>query len=179
MIFDLPLEHPLSFVQIIGYIGMALGVLTFLQKDDVRLKLSMVVMTSVLIIHFVLLGRYVAAVSAAMAGSRAGLSLLPFVMKHRHYFASLFVVLTCVLGFLTYSRWFDLLPFITALIGTYSFFYLKGLWLRYSLLIGGALWLAHNILAQSYGPAVMEAFILSANVITITRLRIDQKKAAD
>ncbi|MFK7839618.1 MAG: YgjV family protein [Bdellovibrionales bacterium] len=178
IVFSLPSDHPLSYIQIVGYIGMALGIFVFLQRDDRRLKLSMVVMTAVMVIHFVLLGRYVAAISAASAGSRAGLSLIPFVMRHRHYFAAFFVVLTCVLGVVTYSEWFDSLPFMAALLGTYSFFYLKGLWLRCSLLVGGTFWLLHNIMALSYGPAVMEVFILSANAYTIFILLHERKKTA-
>jgi len=176
MIFDLPLNHPLSYVQIIGYVGMALGIFAFSQKSDVRLKLSMVAMTSVLVIHFVLLGRFVAAVSATSAGLRAGLSLVPFVMRHRHYFAVVFAVLTIILGVYSYARWFDILPFITALMGTFGFFYLSGIWLRINLLIGGVLWFGHNILALSYGPAVMEFVMFIANAITIYRLSLDVKK---
>ena len=178
MLLDLPPEHPLSYIQIIGYIGMALGVFTFLQKDDVRLKLSMIAMTSVLIIHFVLLGRYVAAVSCLMSALRAGLSLIPFAMKHRHYFVALFVILSCLLGVYTYQSPIDVLPFITAVLGTFAFFYLSGIRMRIAFVVIGSIWLTHNILAQSYGPMVMEAFIMTANIITIIRLRADDKKAA-
>jgi len=176
MIFDFPSDHPLSYIQIIGYIGMAVGIFAFAQKSDLRLKLSMVVMTSILVLHFILLGRYVAAISAASAGMRAGLSLVPFVMRHRHYFAAFFVIITSIMGFYTYVQWFDALPFITAIMGTFSLFYLRGIWLRVSLLIGGALWFVHNILALSYGPAIMEVIMFSVNTMTIYRLHLDIKK---
>ena len=171
----LPPEHPLSYIQIIGYIAMALGIAAFSQKDDVWLKVLMVCMTAVLITHFVLLGTYVAAVSSFIAGSRAGLSLLPWVMKRRRSFTIGYVALTCVLSALTYTQWLDVFPFMTAMIGSYALFYLSGLKLRYAFVVMGGLWMLHNILAQSYGPAVMEAFILTANLITIYRLMRDEK----
>lgn len=178
MIFDLPLEHPLSFVQIIGYVAMILGIIAFSQKNDVRLKILMVCMTIALIAHFVLLETYVAAVSSFLAGSRAGLSLVPFVMRRRHFFTVIFVLLACVMSYYTYTGWLDIFPFVTATLGTFVFFYLYGIRMRYGFVFIGGLWLIHNILAQSYGPAVMEAFILTANIITIIRLHLDHKKAA-
>ena len=178
LVFSSDPYHPLSLVQIIGYVGMALGVITFLQKSDVRMKIYMVVMTTILCVHFTLLGRYMAAISAVLAGSRAGLSIFDFVRKNAHSFAAVYFVITCIVAYITYESWIDILAFMATLNGTFAFFYLQGLWLRFALLFGGALWLIHNILALSYGPLVMEAFILLANITTIYRLRGDQKKAA-
>ncbi|MGH1398571.1 MAG: YgjV family protein [Alphaproteobacteria bacterium] len=175
VVFDYPPEHPFSYIQIIGYLGMMLGVFAFSQKDDARLKALMVCMTLVLVVHFSLLGSYVAAVSSCLAGSRAGLSLVPFVMRRRHWFAALFVVLTCGLSAYTYTRWIDVFPFFTAIFGTFAFFYLRGVRMRMAFVAIGSLWLTHNVLAQSYGPAVMEVFIMSANLVTIYRLRRDAK----
>ena len=179
MLFDLPAEHPFSIVQLIGYVGMALGIFAFSQKDDLRMKIGMVVMTCVLIVHFMMLGSYVAAVASGLAGTRAALSTLPFARKHAHCFVAFFVIVSCVFSALTYEQWIDIFPFLTMISGTFALFYLHGLRLRYAFVCIGLLWLLHNAFAQSYGPLVMEFFILSANILTIIRLRRDTKKAAD
>jgi len=167
--------HPFSYIQILGYIAMILGIAAFLQKDDVRLKMIMACMAIVIVVHFSLLGAYVAAVSATLAGSRALLSLNPYVMRKRHYFVAGFVLLTIVLSAYTYTRWIDIFPFITGTLGTFALFYLRGVALRWGFASIGTLWLLHNILAQSYGPLVMEMFILTANLVTIYRLKRDEK----
>lgn len=171
-------EHPFSLPQIIGYLGMSIGVLTFFQKDDRRMKVGMIAMSVVLATHFVMLERFVAAIGSVMAGTRAALSLFSFVHHHAHYFTFFFLCITCVFAYLTYARWIDIFPFMAMICGTFAFFYLHGILLRCVFVFIGCLWLTHNILALSYGPAVMEVFILIANITTIFRLRMDQKNSA-
>lgn len=167
--------HPFSYIQIIGYAAMLIGITAFLQKDDTRLKLFMATMAVVIVFHFSLLGAFVAAVSATLAGSRALLTLNPYIMKNRHIVAAAFILLTTALSLYTYTRPLDILPFITATLGTFALFYLRGIEMRWGFVFIGTIWLIHNILAHSYGPAIMEIFILSANLITIHRLKQNQK----
>lgn len=166
---------PFSFVQILGYIAMVLGIVALLQKNDTRLKIIMMCMAMIVSVHFYLLGSYVGAVGAALSGTRAGLSIFQKIRDRRLFFFIFFAGLTIVLGILTYQRPLDLLPLIASINGSYAFFYLEKLPMRYFMLFGTTLWLIHNIMALSYGPAIMEMFILSANLITIYRLRTDNK----
>lgn len=164
-------HDPFSLAQILGYMGMVMGIFAFLQKDDTRMKLIITGMAGILVAHFIMLGAYVAAVSAGLAGSRAGLSLMAFVKRHVHAFAAFYVIAALVLGFAVYTGPIDILPLIAAIIGTYAFFYAQGLKMRFALLIGTSVWIAHNALAGSYGPLLMEIFILIANLTTIIRMR--------
>lgn len=169
------IADPFSMVQIIGYVGMVLGVVAFLQKNDVRMKVLVAVMGCVLCAHFMMLERFVAAFAALLAGSRAGLSIFKWVRMRAHYFSAFYIIVTLLLLYFTYESWVDILAFLASFIGIIAFFYLHGLWLRYVLLLGGACWFLHNVLALSYGPAMMEAFIIIANMVTIYRLQIAHK----
>jgi len=175
MVFS-EIPDPFSPAQFVGYVAMMLGIIAFLQKDDVRMKLLVAVMGCVMCAHFIMLDRFMAGFSALLAGSRAGLSVFEWVRLKAHYFSVFYMLVSCILLYLTYQNWVDILAFLAAIIGITAFFYLHGLWLRYVLLLGGMCWFSHNVLAGSYGPAVMEAFIIMANIVTIYRLQVQQKK---
>lgn len=164
------IHDPFSLTQIIGYIGMALGILAFLQKNDTHMKILIVGVAICLVSHFILLGAYVAAFASCLAGTRAGISIFPLVRRNANYVAPVFVVLTVVTAIAVYERPIDILPMLAALNGTYAFFYLEGFRMRCAILVGTCLWLVHNLLAHSYGPLIMEGFILTANLITIFRM---------
>ncbi len=172
------LYDPFSPVQLIGYVAFALGVSAVLQKDDVRMKILMVSMTGFIVTHFIWLGAYAAAAGCLIAGTRTGLSIFEPVRARAKYFAAVFMGATLVFGLMTYARPLDAMPIIAVLAGHYAFFNLRGLKLRMALLGISSMWLTHNILAYSYGPAMMEGLIILANLTTIRRLKIHQKNQA-
>ena len=61
--------------------------------------------------------------------------------------------------------------------GTYSVFVLKGIPMRIGFLLGATCWLINNISVGSIGGSLLEATLISVNIITILRLLRDQRKA--
>lgn len=174
--FSADVTHPLSLPQILGYIATLFGIIGFQQKDDTKLRIFVCCMSSFIVAHFILMGSYAAAVSAALAMSRWALSIFAVVRKYAHILVPLYIILFIGGGYLTYERWIDVLPVIASISGTYALFYCSRLRLRLVLLFGGSFWIAHNLLALSYGPLVMEAFIFMSNALMIYRFIMENKK---
>jgi uncharacterized membrane protein (UPF0136 family) len=167
---------PFSLPQILGYIATIFGIIGFQQKDDTKLKIFVLMMSVFIVSHFVLMGSYTAAISAALAASRWGLSIFVAVRARAYIFVPLFVTLFITSGILTYEQWYDALPPIASICGTFALFYFTRIRLRLMLLFGGSLWLIHNVFALSYGPMMMEGFIFVSNAIMIGRFILENKK---
>lgn len=161
---------PFSLTQIIGYLAAVVGVFAFAQHDDMRMRGLLCLMGCIIVLHFVMLGAYAAAMAAGLAGSRAGLSMFSHFRRHRHIISIIYAVITIWMGASLYERFIDILPLFAALTGTYAFFYLDGIKMRLVLMCGTTFWLTHNLLALSYGPSVMEFLVLSSNVRTIYQM---------
>jgi hypothetical protein len=167
----LSIYDPFSPVQILGYIAFALGVCASLQRNELHMRLLMVAMTGFIVTHFIWLGALAAAMGSLIAGTRTCLSMFEVFRKRALYFSGFFMILTLTVGVMTYTRPLDILTILAVMTGHYVFFNMKGLPLRYMMLVISLIWLAHNVLAYSYGPAMMECLIIFANLITIYRLR--------
>lgn len=142
---------PLSLPQILGYIATIFGIIGFQQKDDTKLKIFVLMMSGFIISHFILMGSYTAAISAALAASRWGLSIFVAVRKRAYIFVPFFVALFIISGALTFAHWYDVLPPLASICATFGLFYFTRIRLRLILLFTSSLWLTHNIFALSYG----------------------------
>jgi hypothetical protein len=174
--FSADVTHPLSLPQILGYIATIFGIIGFQQKDDTKLRIFVCCMSVFIVWHFILMGSFSAAICAFLAATRWGLSIFARVRKYAHFLVPLYVLLFIAAGYLSYERWFDVLPILASISGTFALFYCTKLRLRLVLLLGGSLWVVHNFLALSYGPLVMESFIFISNAIMIARFINDNKK---
>lgn len=153
--------------QLVGFVALAGGIITYSQQDDQRLKQYSIVQGGVITLHFILLGTYVAAGAA-------------FISAVRNYFSTrndskklvpLFLLCYLLIGYARYQVWYDILPMIGSICSTIGLFYLRSVPMRLTFLTSTSLWLTHNILAGSIGPSLMEGFIWAANARTIWRLR--------
>lgn len=152
--------------QIMGFAALALGIITYSQQDDARLKFWSVVQGSVLAIHFALLGAHVAAGSAVVSATRNY-----FSMRNAKKLVPLFLLCYATFGLSGHRVWYDLLPMLGSMTSTMGLFYLRGHKMRWTFVTSSFLWLIHNLLAASIGPAIMEAVLLCANLRTIYRLK--------
>ncbi|CAM4372844.1 YgjV family protein [Vibrio agarivorans] len=159
--------------QILGFVSLALGVATFCQKDDRKLKILMMVFHINHLIHYFLLGSLVSVASSALSVLRTATAI---------YVSSLvvafgFIALSAVGGFYLIESYHDIWPLLGTAIGTYSVFCLNGIKMRIGFLVGACCWLINNIIVGSIGGTLLEMMLISVNLSTTFRLIIDQKKA--
>lgn len=163
-----------SLAQALGFVSFALGISTFYQKDDRKLKIIMLIFNMNHLLHYLLLGSMTSALSAALSAARTGTS----IYTSSRYVAAVFIVLGLSLGLSVSNHWWDMWPIVGTVIGTFAVFMLRGIAMRIAFLVGGVCWLINNIIVGSIGGTMLEATLICVNLLTMYRLVRDEKKAA-
>ncbi len=158
--------------QALGFVSFALGISTFCQKNDKRLKVTMLIFNLNHLLHFVLLGAIPAAVGAALSCLRTGTSIITSSKQ----VALFFILISVITGWLVFETWVDLLPIVGTMIGTYSLFCLSGIKMRLAFLLGASCWLANNVIVGSIGGSLLEVTVITTNISTIYGLYSQKSK---
>jgi len=164
----------LFFAQLVGLLSFVLGVCTFFQKDDKKLKIMMVIFNLNHLVHYLLLGSIVSALSALLSAFRTVTAIYSSSLVVAFLFIS--IGLSGAIYFAD-SIW-DLWPMLGMSIGTYAVFVLKGIKMRIAFLIGAVCWLINNILVGSIGGTLLEATLITVNLSTIIRIVRDNRQMA-
>lgn len=163
-LMELFTTNPLA--QSVGLIAFGLGILTFAQRNDQRLRIFLTVFCGVIGVHFLLLGVPSAAYAAWLSGVRS------YVSVHTRHVA--------VMGFFLLVIWLTAIPVITqpvqwlavigSTLGTWALYREHGIWMRAIIWAGTACWLVHNIMISSIGGMLIESCFLLVNGHTMFRL---------
>jgi hypothetical protein len=156
----------LSPAQLTGYVAFVLGVYSFWQKDDRRLKGTIGAQAFSYAVHFVLLGSPAAAAASLVTFVRAILSLY----TRSKGVAVAILVTNVAVGFVTATRPVGWLPVAASCAGTIAFFWFEGVRMRLVLLLATACWLANNLILGSIGGTLLELFLGAVNGSTCYRL---------
>ncbi|MDG3084845.1 YgjV family protein [Vibrio hannami] len=159
--------------QAFGILSLVLGLSTFYQKDDKKLKLVMLALNVSHLIHFLLLGSIVSAIGALLSAFRTGIA----IYSKSVWVALIFICISLVSGLMFAENISELWPIAGTIIGTFSIFMLKGIALRFGFLFGATCWLINNILVGSIGGTLLEISVMTMNTITIFRLYRDKRQA--
>lgn len=162
---------PFSLPQLVGYVAFVLGVASFLQRNDRRLRGMIGVQASTYAVHFFLLGSTVAGIASLITSTRAWLSL---VTRARVLGVAILCV-NLVFGLLTAKNAAGWLPVVATSAGTIAFFWFAGLRMRLILLLSTACWLTNNLIVGSIGGTMLELFIGATNSTTCYRLWRDAR----
>ena len=165
-IASLSLSPYVILTQAIGFLAFFVGIYAFTNKDDKKLRIWQAAQCFLLSLHFFLLGAQSGAAITLLAGIRNLISL----HKHNTYVGFIFLILYVTVGVLRYKVPLDVLPVISALLGTIAIFYLSGIKMRLFLMAGTSLWIIYNALVFSIGPFFMELFILIVTAHAAYRL---------
>jgi hypothetical protein len=162
----LPPSEVFSPAQLTGYAAFVLGVVSFLQRDDRRLKAMVGAQAFSYAVHFYLLGHLPAVAASLVTCTRALISL----RTRSRLVALLLIAVNLVLGALTAHTAAAALPIAATTLGTIAFFWFEGIGMRLVLLGATGCWLANNLLVGSIGGTLLEVFIGASNTVTCFRL---------
>ncbi|WP_432460868.1 MULTISPECIES: YgjV family protein [unclassified Agarivorans] len=163
----------LSFAQALGFVSFALGISTFYQKNDKTLKIVMLIFNLNHLVHYLLLGSVVSALSALLSALRTATAIYVSSKK----VAVVFISISLASGIYMSDTLWDLWPILGTIIGTYSVFVLKGIPMRLGFLAGASCWLINNITVGSIGGTLLEITVIHMNLITIYRLTRERRQA--
>lgn len=159
--------------QAIGILASAVVIFSFTQKIDNRLKAILMIGNLIFMVHFLMLGAYAGMIANIINVCRVGCSItFHKSTKFMLFFMSAYIAM----GYFIYDDWYDLLPVLSGLLGTFSMFKLSGIKMRLTGFIGSSAWLGYAIIFNSIGGIITEVANLSLNGITILRMMRDKKK---
>ena len=160
--------------QAIGILATVFVILSFNQKIDNRLKTYLIIGNLFFAVHFCMLGAFAGMFVNILNAFRVGFS----IKFHKSTNMMLvFMGAYLLTAYLIYEELFDLLPILSALLGTFSMFKLSGIKMRLLGLVGSSAWLTYGIIYQSIGGIITETSVIILNLSTIFRLSRDGKKA--
>ncbi len=140
----------IDLAQALGFLSFGLGISTFYQKNDRHLKILMLVFNLNHLLHFLLLGSMLSALSALLSALRTTTS----IFTSSKWVAAIFILIGIVSGLGMAEHWWELWPIVGTVIGTYSLFVLSGIRMRIGFLAGATCWLINNILVGSIGAII-------------------------
>ena len=161
--------------QAIGIIASGFIILSFGQKRDLRLKYFLMTGNVLFAIHFGMMGAYAGLAVNILNFLRVWMSI-KFHKSTRMML--LFMCLSIATGFAVYQNYYDILPIISSVMGSYSLFKLSGIPLRIFGIIGSINWLTYSFIIKSIGGIMTDTVALVINFSTIYRLKRDKKKVA-
>ena len=157
----------LFIAQAFGIFAFLFGVITFLQKNDDRLKLYMLCLYACQIVHFYFMG-------AATASAANVLNFIRTIVSLKYngtWIGLVFLTLNIAWGSYLYQSPISILPILGSLFGTYSVFYLSGVKMRLCLMAGASCWMIHNVVILSIGGILLETIVIFGNLYTIIALK--------
>jgi hypothetical protein len=163
-VIELFAANPLA--QSVGLLAFGVGIATFVQRGDQRLRTLLTLYCIVIGVHFFLLGAIAAAYAAWLSGLRS------FVSTRTRHFAvmSLFLAIVWLLGVPNITQPIQWLTIIGTTLGTWALYREQGIRMRFLLLMGTVCWVTHNVVVGSIGGALIEGCFLFVNTHTIYRL---------
>jgi hypothetical protein len=156
----------LYLIQGLGFVAFIAGVYAFSKAEDQQLRIWQAIQSFVLALHFYLLGSESAAAMSLITGIRNSIS----VYKKVRGAAIVFLLIYISVGIYTFNELIDILPVISAVVGTIAVFYLSGIKMRLMMMLSTSLWIVHNTVFLSIGPLLMELIILATTARTTYKL---------
>ncbi len=160
-----------SAAQLVGYLAYLITVIAFWQKRDQRLLLLNAAGATCFTIHYILLGATVGAATEILVALRSAASAYPSTDRQKHLFAALFTVGFVAIGVYFYKAWYDVVSVVTCILATFSMIYLRGLQLRYGMLVVLSCWLVYNFCAGSVGGCLTAITLIVVQLVTIMRMK--------
>ncbi|MDA9129323.1 YgjV family protein [Candidatus Gracilibacteria bacterium] len=155
------------FTQITGFMGMAVILLAYFQKDDNNVKKLMLLSSFFWGTHFYLLGVYAGLASVIIWVFRLFLSMK--YQKSKNAFMSI-LCMVAIAAYFTYDGFFSLFPIITSVVGAYSYFFLEKIKLRLAMLLSSSIWLMYHVSIGSISGIINESFTQIILILTVYRM---------
>lgn len=164
----------LLIAQALGIVSFALGISTFYQKNDRRLKIVLLTLNLNHTLHFLLLGSTISAVGTLLSASRTATS----IYTSSKFVTLLFVSAGVAMGLLFADSLWHIWPIMGTVLGTIAVFQFKGIPMRVVFLAASSCWLVNNIHIGSIGGVMLEVTVTSVNLLTIARLYLQKPQRA-
>lgn len=158
-------------IQGIGFLGVALFIISYQIRSNRALFLCQLMGCIVFCIQFFLMGAYTGAISLIINIARNLLLLKSNDWKWAKSQVTLavIIVLLLVMTIYTWAGWISVLPFASVAVTSIGYWTQNAQKIRLSQLFGSPCTLLYDILVHSWGGAVNEAIAILSIIISIIR----------
>ena len=161
---------------IVGILGVAMIVLSYLQKKRERIIVLNVVSRALFILQYILLGAFEGAIldcAGIIASMLAQRKNSPLIRKNEAFFFVLSGALVIGIGLIPYQSPISLLPIVGVLLHTGALWLNGEKGIRRVSLLGSPFWFAYNLISRAYGACVGD--ILSVASIVTAMIKYDRR----
>lgn len=147
--------------QIIAGGALTAGILTFQLKKRAHIISTFALMSSLLSLHFYVLGEYTA---SAIVGVSVARFLVSAITK-RQVFMYLFLVITLLVGWYTYSNWYNLIAIAAGLLGVIATFQTSDQRLRTVMMTSSSTMAVHDAIVGTPVGLAVDLTVLTSGII--------------
>ena len=165
---------------VVGILGVALIVLSYLQKKRKYIILLGIVARALFILQYILLGAFEGAIldcAGIVASMLAQRKNTPLIKCHETLFVLLSGGLVIGIGLIPYQSPISLLPIVGVLLHTGALWLDEEKWIRRVSLLGSPFWFAYNLISGAYGSAIGDLLTMVSIGTAIVRYDILRKKS--
>ncbi len=158
-------------VQAIGFLGVALFIVSYQIRSNRALFLCQLVGCIVFCVQFFLMGAYTGAISLIVNIARNLLLIKSNDWKWAKSQVTLaaIILLLLVMTICTWAGWISILPFVSVAVTSIGYWTQNAQKIRLSQLFGSPCTLLYDILVHTWGGAVCEAITILSIIISIVR----------
>ena len=158
-------------VQAIGFLGVALFIVSYQIRSNRALFLCQLMGCIVFCVQFFLMGAYTGAISLIVNIARNLLLIKSNDWKWAKSQVTLaaIIVLLLVMTICTWAWWISILPFVSVAVTSIGYWTQNAQKIRLSQLFGSPCTLLYDILVHTWGGAVCEAITILSIIISIVR----------
>ncbi|MCY9874016.1 YgjV family protein [Vibrio barjaei] len=160
--------------QLFGVVSMVMTFVSLTKTDDQRLLVMQIVASVLMVPHFLLLG---SPATAAVAGLMALRIITAFKYNNDVTYGLFMLAGVVQLLYCAYVGviWYELMPIVASIIGTHTYFRLRGVVMRLSFIAGGVFWIIGAAGVGSYSMVIINAVGIALHLITICRLKCENR----
>lgn len=161
--------------QIIGGIAFLVGITMFFNRNERRFKFQLAGYSTIMCVHFFMLGANAAGMSVLLSAIRTVVS----IWWRNVWIMVLFIILPLLFAATRVKHPIEFLPVMGAMVSAWAMFRTSGTKMRSLMWCSTACWVIHNVWVHSIGGTLIESSFLVMNGFNIIRFYRMQKRGID
>lgn len=160
--------------QILSFIAMAINAVAVQLKTKKQILLTIVISNLLFVISYILLKAYVGALTCGIVAIEI---IINTILEDKgkstpRPLIILYLIISIVLGIITFGNYMDLLPIIASILFIFTLRQAKEKYVRLLILGNLTSWIIYDFLVRAYLAGISDLFIISSTITAIIRYDI-------
>lgn len=158
--------------QILGFIAIALGILSYQMKTQKNLLLLQLANSAIFCLHYLLIGA-ISGMALNLVGLTRNVVFFRRNLKGKKDKLTpiIFTVITAIVGIISWEAWYSIFVFSGMVIHAFCMAFSNAQNVRKSILVTSPLVIIYDVFAHSVGGAIYETVAIVSSVLGIVRHR--------